>query len=722
MQISARQQQMIMILLRENNGITIAKIADEIHTSTRTVHRELPEIEPLMEQYGLHLMKRSGVGLILQGAEQDKERLERALERAIQHSSKHVSNPEQHQEAFQVTQREFSPEERRSIILCTLLAANEPIKLFLLAHNLKVAVPTISHDLDQLEEWVRGLQLHLVRRRGYGIELKGTEAAKRKAMMSLLSENLDETQLIGLLKENIQQKTAQRVNSASEQLLGLIQRDRLIAVENTLQRVRNDLPYPLADSSYIALVVHLSLMIERLMKGEHIEIDQHYFEDLKRQAEYKVAKQIINELAGTFTIPFPEAEIAYITMHLQGSKLRMSQHDLLEINNVEVTAVAQKLMEGAGRRLGVNFYEDRSLLSGLLTHLEPAMNRMRRGMHIRNPLLHKIKQDYEQVFKVIAETVKEAFPPVQVPEEEIAYLVLHFGSSMERLKRTRTKYRALIVCSSGIGSSRMLADRIEAEIPEIEVFKHASIFEVHQIDFTKYDLIISTIPVPFEQKPYITVSPLLSREEIVSIRNFLSQVPIEPLNDAKPSQPQTIEKILDHMEAGESYFRYTLTICKGWYDVQLNNQSQDIIETLETICEQLENLGIMRDYRKVVRKLLEREEKSGLGIPGTTQVLYHVKSAEIVQPSFSIGYLQEPIIRRSMDGEEMSVTKLLILVSPQEMRSEGTEILSEISSLLIEEETMNVIENKQPIEIKTYFIEKLKQFCFRKVKERGNHL
>lgn len=722
MQISVRQQQMIIMLLRESDGITIAKIADEIQTSTRTVHRELPEIEPLMEQYGLHLMKRSGVGLILQGSDQDKERLHQALDQAMQHSSDHLWNQGQHQGSFHVTQREFTPEERRIIILCTLLAANEPIKLFLLAHNLKVAVPTISHDLDQLEDWVKGFQLKLVRRRGYGIELKGMEAAKRKAMTSLLSENLDETQLIGLLKENIQQKTSQEVNSASEQLLGLIQKDRLITVENTLQRVRNDLPYPLADSSYIALVVHLSLVIERLMKGEHIEIDQLYLDDLKMQTEYKIAKQIISELESTFTIQFPESEIAYITMHLQGSKLRMSQHDLLEINNAEVTAVAQKLMEGAGKKLMVNFYEDRSLLSGLLTHLEPAMNRMKRGMHIRNPLLIKIKQDYRHVFQVVAETVKEAFPDVQVPEEEIAYLVLHFGSSMERLKRTRIKYRALIVCSSGIGSSRMLADRIEAEIPEIDVFKHASIFEVNQIDSTKYDLIISTIPVPFDQKPYITVSPLLSREEIGSIRNFLSQVQIEPMTEDKPRQPQTIENMLDHMEAGESYLKYTLTICKGWYDVQLNNQGKDIIETLETMCEQLEKQGVMRDYRKVVCKLLEREEKSGLGIPGTTQVLYHVKSAEIVQPSFSIGFLQEPIVRRSMDGEEMNITKLLVLVSPKEMPSQGTEILSEISSLLIEEETISIIENSQPITIQAYFIEKLKQFCFRKVGERGNHL
>lgn len=43
--MTARQKQILILLLGRKNGMTAAEIAAEINVSVRTVHRELDEIE-----------------------------------------------------------------------------------------------------------------------------------------------------------------------------------------------------------------------------------------------------------------------------------------------------------------------------------------------------------------------------------------------------------------------------------------------------------------------------------------------------------------------------------------------------------------------------------------------------------------------------------------------------------------------------------------------------
>ena len=60
----------------------------------------------------------------------------------------------------------------------------------------------------------------------------------------------------------------------------------------------------------------------------------------------------------------------------------------------------------------------------------------------------------------------------------------------------------LVVCSSGMGSSKMLASRLEREIPEIYVRKIVSLVGLGEEDLNDYDLILSTIPLYLKDREY----------------------------------------------------------------------------------------------------------------------------------------------------------------------------------------------------------------------------
>lgn len=83
-------------------------------------------------------------------------------------------------------------------------------------------------------------------------------------------------------------------------------------------------------------------------------------------------------------------------------------------------------------------------------------------MSITNPLLHKIMEDYSELFHVVQRGVRCVFSDMTVPEGEVGYLVLHFASA---LLRDKQGIRALVIYSSEIGTTKILATRLKKEIP-----------------------------------------------------------------------------------------------------------------------------------------------------------------------------------------------------------------------------------------------------------------
>ena len=70
---------------------------------------------------------------------------------------------------------------------------------------------------------------------------------------------------------------------------------------------------------------------------------------------------------------------------------------------------------------------------------------------------------------------------------------MHFGASIERLRALKREIRAIIVCTSGIGSSRMLSSRLSKEIPEIRIMDSVSWYEAARMPTDQYDLVLSTV-------------------------------------------------------------------------------------------------------------------------------------------------------------------------------------------------------------------------------------
>lgn len=677
MDITERERKIMLFLLQTQGEVTVKDLSLGLDVSTRTIHRDLKGVENFLFDFHLELEKKSGVGLRILGSKANKQRLERIL-----------SN---------VVSKDYTQEERKTMILSILLEIKEPVKLFALANELDVTIATVSHDLDQLEEELANFHLTLIRKRGFGVKIEGKEANKRSAITYLISKYVDPFAFTSLLKENIQSK---RMPTISNRLLGLVNPENLQVIEKTVERVSTALPYELADSAYVGLVVHLALAMERLQKGETIQFDQANFQQMKDTKEYTIAKKLISELEIALEMDIPDDEIGYITMHLMGAKLREDPHFLLELESPGFVYQVKQLIASVSEEVNVDVTANNQLLNDLVTHLKPAIYRMRKQMNITNPMIDQIKQDYPALFQLIAEAVKEIFPDLNFPDDEIGFLVLHFAATF--LKGENLK--AMVICSSGIGSAKILATKLMKQIPEIKQIENKSLFDVQRKDLDQYDLIVSTIPLKeLEETDYVLASPMLSASEVNHIKKSIRQKKLYVKKKNEKSSTNALMKL----ETIKHYTDTILDLLDSFYvDTISENRS-----VLQMICMDLQKRKRIKNWKAIFNKLQEREQVGGLGIPNTNLALYHTRSEDVNVLHFSIYILEKPMTLKGMNEEEMAVQSILMMLAPEEIHQEGLDTLSYLSSLLIQEEkAVQLFESGNEEGIKRFLADQFQAF------------
>ncbi|ASK62512.1 transcriptional antiterminator [Virgibacillus phasianinus] len=694
MYVSARERKILELLLHAQEEMRIKEIAVELQVSERTIHRDLTGIEKLIFDHNLELLKKSGSGLRITGDRMNKQQLEAALSGA--------------------SSSDYTLEERQTIILAALLEAKEPMKLFTLANELKVTIATISHDLDQLEEELAKFNLHLVRKRGYGVRIEGNETNKRSAISNLIAKNVDPFEFVSLLKENLGKKLKQPLTVISNRLLGMVNPETLTTIENRVEQTRNQLPHELADSAFIGLVVHLTLAIERLQKGDKIEFDQAFMKQIEGTKEYEIAKQLIQDLEISLSMEIPDDEIGYITMHLMGAKLRIDHHYLIEDSSLDIAYKTKQLISYVESHMGMDLSNNASLLNDLAAHLKPMIYRLKQGMNITNPLIKEIKKDYPDLFQLIREGVQEIFSDMKFPDDETAFLVLHFAAALLHGEE-EFNLKTLVVCSSGIGTAKILSTKLVQRVPEIKQVDNKSLFDLKHLNPDDYDIVVSTIPLKEFAGEYILASPILTKAEAHRIKKVIRKKKLayktyESQNSAASVTDTSSTDYIPQFEAMQNYTKAIVDLLSS-FRVEKITEESSITSILRMVCNELEVKELIQNQENILDRLLKREQIGGLGIPNTSLALFHARSMDVVSPNFSIYSLNHPITILGMDGESMEMDTLLVMLAPEVTHQEVLEVLSYLSSLLIQgQENIDLFESGNETQIKQFLSSQFQKF------------
>ncbi|MEC0124729.1 BglG family transcription antiterminator [Paenibacillus pabuli] len=686
--ITRRQREIVEFLLEHPHEVTAGDIAVAVKVSTRTVHRELQMIEQWLEPLGMRLEKKSGTGVRIDPGSDDLAVLRQQLE-----LNEYV---------------EFTPEERKLFMLCILLDESEPVKLLALASDLKVTVSTASNDLDDLEPRIQLAGLKLVRRRGYGVKINGSELAHRMAISALALEYLDESDLFGRQAE-------QGVSKVSSKLLEMIGHEDVLTVENALWQPDIEWLENIPERQYMKLLIQLSVAVVRIRKGFGIGRSTQQdkkdvgmpLQDERKVPEY-LASRLCSVLSAQLGMAFVSEEQAYFHRLLIEIEQSIHSSRLLPVDDLVLLDMVRSLTDRMQQKTHYSFHEDRLLREGLIAHMEPVLERMKGRQLIRNPLLQQIRKDYESLFEDVKEAVHFAWPNTDVPDEEIGFLVMHFGASIERLRVLKREIRAVVVCTSGIGSSRMLSSRLSKEIPEIRIVDSVSWYEAARIPKTDYDLVLSTVDLPMDKHQYYKVSPLLTAEESERLRHFIRTTTLQR-EHSPPSKAdsRTTGRISDPVGLEATLIEIVQII--GKFQVfPLDNQEFGFLETAYAMCNVLHQSGVLNNPEEIARLLEEREAIGSQKIPGTSLALFHTRSDGIYRPSITLFQLSEPLL--CTPDDPAGVSHVLLMLGPRELSKESLEVLSEISALLLQEEMITLLEKGNRDDLIHYLSQELAGF------------
>ncbi|ADL08707.1 BglG family transcription antiterminator [Thermosediminibacter oceani] len=655
--LNGRQLNILKTLLSHPN-VRIEDIGNKFDVSRRTVYREIAVVNEFLKDYNLRIAN-SHEGLIVEGNVADIEKLKLDM---IGYRSN------------------IEPKERRKLILSELLQITEPVKLEYFSRKFNVTTSTISYDLKELEEWLKKQGLVLVAKPGYGVYVSGNENSFRKAIAKFLYENFDTSDLINFLRTGYLKKN--RFDKNIElRLLNLIDYDTVLKIEKAILRLESEIDFDIVESSYLGLIVHLALAVKRLKNGESIEMGEENLRELKKTEEYRFAQKLAGYLEEELDLTIPEDEIGYVTVHLIGAKYRANAQSY---NYKDIENIAEEMIKKGEEIFNINFSNDKLLEEGLKTHLAPTIYRLKMGLDIRNPLLCDIKSKYPLLFEKsdkICDVLREKLN-VEIPEDEVGYVAMHFGAALERMKDVAKTYNIMVVCASGIGTSRMLMSKLKI-FPQINVVEVASSVKLKDIkDRKDIDLVVSTIPLDIEDKKVVVVNPLLLKEDVEKLKEALNtDFIIEYETKANALKNKNYQEKALHIA---NYGKRILELCDALVYASVEGRNSDRI--IDNILEVLLVKKLIRRNQTagIKKRLLNRESLGKIVLPGKGFVIYHCAIENLDFPLVVVGRVIDEFKMENLAGDYEKIKTAFLMLAPQE-DPESIEVLGDLSASLIED-------------------------------------
>lgn len=208
--------------------------------------------------------------------------------------------------------------------------------------------------------------------------------------------------------------------------------------DRIVQMARITLNQKLGDSLVISLADHLYYTLQRFREGTPIvngltwEVKQFY------EKEFEVALLAVDMVEEAFGVRLPEAETAFVAMHIVNAEAEDSTID----ETYEITRIIQDVLNIVGRTFAMEFDTNSSYYYRFITHLKFFARRVLRGEQyaeasseeLADIVFAKYAEPYRCAKKVSDFLAKQYSYRLNV--EELMYLTIHIRLVVSKANRT----------------------------------------------------------------------------------------------------------------------------------------------------------------------------------------------------------------------------------------------------------------------------------------------
>ena len=597
--------QILKLLLKNKECVTGDNLAVSIGVSSRTIRNDIKDLNRTLEDHGANVASEIGQGYYLKIEDQEK----------FLAFQEEMEQNKREKDFKNIIPSE--PEDRVRYIISKLLLSSlngrkEKIEFFDLEEELFISTSTLKKDFRSIDKILKNYDLKTSITKKDGVKIVGDEAKIRYC----ISEYIFNSKGYFEIEEN---QFYQSIFKEQE-----IEKLRVILLD-----VISAYNLRLTDLAFKNVLIHSLIMLKRFARQKSVTYEKSDIETFEKKVEFECAKEIIKRIQKEFGVDLGN-EVYYLTQHLISSQrfLIDDPKDDYEYKN-EIEKILIRIKE----ETKIDLSDDKQLINGLAMHLSAALQRMRFDMNIRNEFLDSIKNMYPLAFElavIAGEVIEENFQ-YRTKENEIGFLAMHFGASLERkgLNEKKPRKKAIIVCYAGVATAMLIKEKIEQNFGhKIEVIKTCSQQEVTKELIDQVDLVLTTAELfDFQSDKIKKINLFLDETDIQVIRNILKE------EDQKDS--------IDYRRI----FRKELF----FYDVEFKNKE----EILEYMTKEMQMRSLISE--EAGQSVFKREEMATTEL-GNMVAIPHAMPNDSGEAVVSVMILKKPIL---WENEKVQVILLL---------------------------------------------------------------
>lgn len=377
-----------------------------------------------------------------------------------------------------------------------LLMENSEITLNKLEKDYHVSRTELLDYLSRIQAWCEKFNVKIEIKRKKGISILGSVTNINNAILHL-------------------NQLSEEDNSVEHLILNELPKSHVNAILNIVQK--NLAKYHISTSNFKIrqLVIHLILIMKRKepekiswkINKEALEISRKCISEINSKLRYNLD----DETSKLFSF--------FISYHFNKFELGVEKIFIESYINRLITLMEEKV--------GVKFSEDNLLKENLYSHFSRTYLRLIKNIYLNNPLVNNIKKLYPFIFSVLFEVIEKLSEEsdITLSEDEIAFLTIHFQSSIER--NEEEQFNIVIACYYGLGISSLLETKISKLSKQINIIDTIKLEEINDYDFSNIDLLVTTNEI--EQSKImcdvniLVVTPLFSKEDENKIKDYLNE-------------------------------------------------------------------------------------------------------------------------------------------------------------------------------------------------------
>lgn len=389
----------------------------------------------------------------------------------------------------------FSENERIYLLYLYIFSSNEYISSYHLQELLAVSRNTTLNDLKRMKKYTKGYEVSVNYTRNKGYHIAGEEFECCNFAYHIITELVESSTGLWMLDYLTARLLINTENKTD--FFAVIKKYEqgfhLIRIQNVL----------------LKQFYFLQFFINKPRKINFLESSEHALAPFQQYTYMKEMTDSVLDIFFSENNGEREPELFFFVCHLLfGCFIHTNT------SSTFFEAVVNNVVSEMERLSLIEFEENEKLKKGLLNHIIPAYFRIKIGFNDENDYTDRLMKENIELFTLVKRSLKsfEKLLGKEIPNSEVAYIMIHFGGYMKEFTGRKSKDIALIFCPNGVSSSLIIKNELQKLFPNLQFKTSYHSSSIKEIDQSDNDLVFSTTYLNIS-KPQFIVRALLTDDE-----------------------------------------------------------------------------------------------------------------------------------------------------------------------------------------------------------------